>query len=104
MACQRLVPHGLRGDGGHAAVVALRPGPGGRRRDRGRRRARARRPGGGYGTDPARALRADARILIPERPIPSGAVVGHEAAEGTGETGPVSTDDVTMMIIELAGG
>ena len=51
-----------------------------------------------------RVLAADARILIPERPVPSGAVVGHEAAEGTGETGPVSTDDVTMMIIELAGG
>jgi predicted dehydrogenase len=51
-----------------------------------------------------RVLAADARILIPERPVPSGAVVGHEAAEGTGEMGPVSTDDVTTMIIELAGG
>jgi len=51
-----------------------------------------------------RVLAADARILIPERPVPSGAVVGHGPVEGTGELGRVSTDDVTTMIIELAGG
>lgn len=51
-----------------------------------------------------RVVAADARILIPERPVPSGAVVGHGPVEGTGEMGPVSTDDVTTMIVELAGG
>jgi predicted dehydrogenase len=51
-----------------------------------------------------RVLAADARILIPERPVPSGPVVGHGPVEGTGEMGPVSTDDVTTAIIELAGG
>ena len=51
-----------------------------------------------------RVLAADARILIPERPVPSGAVVGHGTVAGTGEMGPVSTDDVTTMILELAGG
>jgi predicted dehydrogenase len=51
-----------------------------------------------------RVLAADARILIPERPVPSGAVVGHGTVEGTGEMGPVSTDDVTTMILELADG
>lgn len=47
---------------------------------------------------------ADSRILIPQRPVPSGAVVGHGPVEGTGELGPVSTDDVTTMIAELAHG
>jgi len=51
-----------------------------------------------------RVVAADARILIPERPVPSGAVVGHGSVEGTGEMGPVSTDDVTTAIVELAGG
>jgi predicted dehydrogenase len=51
-----------------------------------------------------RVLATDARILIPERPVPSGAVIGHGPVEGTGEMGPVSTDDVTTTIIELAGG
>lgn len=51
-----------------------------------------------------RVLAADTRILIPKRPIPAGAVVGHGPARGTGEMGPVTTDDVTTMIIELAGG
>ncbi len=51
-----------------------------------------------------RVLAADARILIPERPVPTGAVVGHGTVEGTGELGPVTTDDVTTMIVELAGG
>jgi predicted dehydrogenase len=51
-----------------------------------------------------RVLAADARILIPERPIPSGAVIGHGPVELSGATGPVTTDDVTTMIVELAGG
>jgi len=51
-----------------------------------------------------RVVAADSRILIPERPVPSGAVTGHGPAPGTGELGPVSTDDVTTAIIELAGG
>jgi predicted dehydrogenase len=51
-----------------------------------------------------RVVAADSRILITERPVLSGAVVGHGPGEGTGEMGPVTTDDVTMMIIELAGG
>ena len=51
-----------------------------------------------------RVLAADAQILIPERPIPSGAVVGHGTVEVTGEMAPVTTDDVTMAIVELAGG
>jgi len=51
-----------------------------------------------------RVVAADARILIPERPVPAGPVVGHGPAGGTGEMGPVSTDDVTAMIAELAGG
>jgi predicted dehydrogenase len=51
-----------------------------------------------------RVVAADARILIPERPVPAGPVVGHGPAGGTGEMGPVSTDDVTTMIVELAGG
>lgn len=51
-----------------------------------------------------RVIAADSRILIPERPVPSGAVTGHGPAAGTGEMGAVSTDDVTTMIIELSGG
>jgi predicted dehydrogenase len=51
-----------------------------------------------------RVVAADSRILIPERPVPSGAVIGHGPVQGTGEMGPVSTDDVTTMIAELAGG
>lgn len=51
-----------------------------------------------------RVVAADSRILIPQRPVPSGAVVGHGPVEGTGELGPVSTDDVTTMIAELAHG
>jgi len=51
-----------------------------------------------------RVLAADARILIPERPVPSGPVVGHGPVEGATKLGPVSTDDVTTAIIELAGG
>ena len=51
-----------------------------------------------------RVVAADARTLIPERPIPAGAVVGHGQVELSGETGPVTTDDVTTMILELDGG
>jgi len=51
-----------------------------------------------------RVVAADSRILIPQRPVPSGAVVGHGPVRGTGELGPVSTDDVTTMIIELGRG
>ena len=51
-----------------------------------------------------RVLAADARILIPERPVPSGPVVGHGTVEGTTRMGPVSTDDVTTAILELADG
>lgn len=51
-----------------------------------------------------RVLAADARIRIPQRPLPSGAVVGHGPVEVSDKTAPVSTDDVTTAIIELAGG
>jgi predicted dehydrogenase len=51
-----------------------------------------------------RVVAADSRILIPERPVPAGAVAGHGPVQGTGAMGPVSTDDVTTMIVELAGG
>jgi predicted dehydrogenase len=51
-----------------------------------------------------RVVAADARTLIPERPIPAGAVVGHGHVELSGQTGPVTTDDVTTMILELDGG
>jgi predicted dehydrogenase len=51
-----------------------------------------------------RVVAADARTLVPERPIPAGAAVGHGAAELTGETGPVTTDDITSMLLELEGG
>ena len=51
-----------------------------------------------------RVVAADSRILIPERPVPAGAAVGHGPVQGTGAMGPVSTDDVTTMIIELAAG
>ena len=51
-----------------------------------------------------RVVAADSRILIPERPVPAGAVTGHGAAAGTGRTAPVTTDDVTTMIVELADG
>jgi len=51
-----------------------------------------------------RVIAADSKILIPERPVPSGAVVGHGSVQGTGEMGPVTTDDVTTMIIELGSG
>ena len=51
-----------------------------------------------------RVIAADSKILIPERPVPAGAVTGHGPVQGTGVMGPVTTDDVTTMIIELAGG
>jgi len=51
-----------------------------------------------------RIVAADSRILIPERPVPAGAVTGHGAVAGTGQMGPVTTDDVTTLIAELAGG
>ena len=51
-----------------------------------------------------RVVAADSRTLIPERPVPSGVVVGHGPVEGTGELGPVTTDDVTTMIVELGRG
>ena len=51
-----------------------------------------------------RVVAADSRILIPQRPVPSGTVVGHGPVQGTGEMGSVSTDDVTTAILELAGG
>src|SRR5262249_43957459 len=44
-----------------------------------------------------RVLAAEARTLIPERPIPSGTVTGHGPVEVSGDTGQVTTDDVTMM-------
>ena len=47
---------------------------------------------------------ADARILIPERPVPAGPVVGHGPSASTGQLGPVTTDDVTVAILELASG
>lgn len=51
-----------------------------------------------------RVIAAGSKILIPERPVPSGAVVGHGPVQGTGEMGPVTTDDVTTAILELTGG
>ena len=51
-----------------------------------------------------RVVAADSRILIPQRPVPSGTVVGHGPVQGTGEMGSVSTDDVTTAILELTGG
>jgi predicted dehydrogenase len=51
-----------------------------------------------------RVIAADSKILITERPVPSGAVVGHGPVQGTGEMGPVTTDDVTTAILELTGG
>jgi len=51
-----------------------------------------------------RVIAADSKILIPERPVPAGAVVGHGSVQGTVEMGPVTTDDVTTMIIELGSG
>jgi predicted dehydrogenase len=58
-----------------------------------------------YVTGPVRrVIAADSKILIPQRPVPSGAVVGHGPVQGSGEIGPVTTDDVTTMITELAGG
>jgi len=51
-----------------------------------------------------RVLAADSRILIPGRPVPAGAVTGHGPVEGTGQMGPVTTDDVTTMIVELGRG
>jgi predicted dehydrogenase len=49
-------------------------------------------------------LGADARIFIPERPVPAGAVVGHATVQTTGEMGPVTTDDVTMLLAEFEAG
>jgi predicted dehydrogenase len=49
-------------------------------------------------------LGADLRTVIPQRPVPAGAVVGHGPVELSGETGPVTTDDVATMILELDGG
>jgi len=51
-----------------------------------------------------RVIAADSKILIPERPVPAGAVVGHGPVRGTGQSGPVTTDDVTTMIVELGRG
>lgn len=56
-----------------------------------------------------RVVAADSKILIPQRPVPSGAIVGHgtvagQRSQGPGELGPVTTDDVTTAILELAGG
>lgn len=54
-----------------------------------------------------RVVAADSKIVIPERPVPTGAVVGHgpgQGGRGTGAMGPVTTDDVTTAILELAGG
>jgi predicted dehydrogenase len=56
-------------------------------------------------TGPVRSvLAADARTLIAERPVAAGPVAGHGRAELTGETGPVSNDDVTLLLLELADG
>jgi predicted dehydrogenase len=52
----------------------------------------------------SRVLAAESRIVIPTRPVPAGPVVGHRPAELTGEYGPVTNDDVTIMLIEFAGG
>lgn len=51
-----------------------------------------------------RVVAADARIVLSERPVPAGAVVGHGRAATSGETGPVTTDDVTTAIAEFASG
>ena len=51
-----------------------------------------------------RVLAAEARTVIRERPIPSGTVVGHGPVELSGEIGQVTTDDVSMMIVEHNGG
>ncbi len=59
----------------------------------------------GHVTGPIRrVIAADSKILIPERPVPAGAVVGHRPVQGTAEMGPVTTDDVTTMIVELGRG
>lgn len=34
------------------------------------------------------------RTVVTERPVPAGAVVGHGPVATTGETGPVTTDEV----------
>lgn len=51
-----------------------------------------------------RVIAADARTLITERPVPASAVVGHGPVELSGESGPVTTDDVTTLLVELGGG
>ena len=51
-----------------------------------------------------RVLAADARTLIAERPVPAGPSVGHVRGEVTGETGPVTNDDVTSLLVELRDG
>ena len=52
----------------------------------------------------SRVLAAESRIVIPTRPVPAGPVVGHRPAELTGGYGPVTNDDVTIMLIEFTGG
>ncbi|MFJ8113640.1 Gfo/Idh/MocA family protein [Streptomyces sp. NPDC096132] len=51
-----------------------------------------------------RVVAADMRTVVPERPVPAGAVVGHGPVATTGERGPVTTDDVTTAITEFASG
>jgi predicted dehydrogenase len=51
-----------------------------------------------------RVVAAHEQVVIPERPIPAGAVVGHGPVETSGETGPVTTDDITTAIAEFGSG
>lgn len=51
-----------------------------------------------------RVVAADERIVIPERPIPTGSVIGHGPVDTSGETGTVTTDDVTTAIAEFGTG
>ncbi|MDA8261900.1 MAG: Gfo/Idh/MocA family oxidoreductase [Actinomycetota bacterium] len=51
-----------------------------------------------------RVLAAEARTVIPARRIPAAAIVGHGRAELTSHTAAVTTDDVTDVVTELAGG
>ncbi|MDA8374398.1 MAG: Gfo/Idh/MocA family oxidoreductase [Actinomycetota bacterium] len=52
-----------------------------------------------------RVIAAEARTLIPSRRLPAGtAGIGHGHAELSSETAAVTTDDVTGVVAELAGG
>jgi predicted dehydrogenase len=51
-----------------------------------------------------RVLAAESRTVIPTRPVPAAPVVGHGRVALTGEHGPVTNDDVTIALVEFAGG